>query len=253
MSTSSQLEVIFFAALQKSSPSERAAYLDEACAGDRDLRGRVEKMLTAQARAGSFLGEVVELLNQNVGTNLFMNNPDPDVGRAAQVAGISSDDGGTYCWTTSSDVPDILSSLSLVGGINDSGTISGSTFVKRTRYPARYNASLANPLQILLGVEGYGRHINSDGDLVVESYDHNYYLYHDAWKYLKVDALIDPNDPHATAWFSRKGHYLDSFTDRIITDPSEGEETEFGLVSGTLTHPDSTAVNFLLIPVPKNP
>ncbi len=55
MSTSSPLEVIFFAALQKSSPSERAAYLDEACAGDRDLRGRVEKMLTAQAQAGSFL------------------------------------------------------------------------------------------------------------------------------------------------------------------------------------------------------
>ena len=68
MSTSSPLEVIFFAALQKSSPRERAAYLDEACAGDRDLRGRVEKMLTAQAQAGSFLevpaGELDKTIDQ---------------------------------------------------------------------------------------------------------------------------------------------------------------------------------------------
>ena len=51
----SQLEAIFFAALEKGSPPERAAYLDEACAGDPDCRRRVEKMLAAQAQAGSFL------------------------------------------------------------------------------------------------------------------------------------------------------------------------------------------------------
>jgi tetratricopeptide (TPR) repeat protein len=51
------LEATFFAALEKSAPRERAAYLDEACAGDPDLRRRVEKMLTASAQAGSFLDQ----------------------------------------------------------------------------------------------------------------------------------------------------------------------------------------------------
>src|SRR5262249_21352457 len=52
MTQPSPLEAIFFAALQKGSPEERAAYLDESCASDPDLRRRVEKMLAAQAEAG---------------------------------------------------------------------------------------------------------------------------------------------------------------------------------------------------------
>ncbi len=55
MNDPSPLEVIFFAALEKSLPQERAAYLDEACAGDPDLRRRIEKMLAAQDQDGSFL------------------------------------------------------------------------------------------------------------------------------------------------------------------------------------------------------
>jgi serine/threonine protein kinase len=55
MNHPSPLEAVFFAALEKGSPQERAVYLDEACAGDPDLRVRVEKMLAAQAQAGSFL------------------------------------------------------------------------------------------------------------------------------------------------------------------------------------------------------
>ena len=55
MNKLSPLETIFFAALEKHSPQERAAYLDEACAGDPDCRRRVEKMLAAQGQAGSFL------------------------------------------------------------------------------------------------------------------------------------------------------------------------------------------------------
>src|SRR5262249_55376475 len=51
----SPLEAVFFAALEKGSAEERQVYLDEACAGDQDLRRRVEKMLAAQAHAGSFL------------------------------------------------------------------------------------------------------------------------------------------------------------------------------------------------------
>src|ERR1700756_2909108 len=55
MNHPSPLEAIFFAALERDTPDERAAYLDGACAGDPDFRRRVEKMLAAQAQAGSFL------------------------------------------------------------------------------------------------------------------------------------------------------------------------------------------------------
>ena len=54
MSTPSPVEAIFFAALEKDE-SQRAAYLDEACAGDPDLRRRVERLLAAHPRVGSFL------------------------------------------------------------------------------------------------------------------------------------------------------------------------------------------------------
>jgi WD40 repeat protein/serine/threonine protein kinase len=57
MNDQSPLEAIFFAALDKVSLQERSVYLDEACAGDLDLRRRVEKMLAAQVQASSFLEE----------------------------------------------------------------------------------------------------------------------------------------------------------------------------------------------------
>jgi hypothetical protein len=55
MATSSSAESIFFAALGKNSPAKRAAYLDEACQGDADLRRRVERLLEAHPQVGSFL------------------------------------------------------------------------------------------------------------------------------------------------------------------------------------------------------
>jgi serine/threonine protein kinase len=48
-------ETIFAAALQKSSPAERAVYLEEACAGDAALRQQVEALLKAHAVDGNFL------------------------------------------------------------------------------------------------------------------------------------------------------------------------------------------------------
>lgn len=49
-------DAIFDAALQKTSPEERAAYLDAACGGDSPLRRRLERLLAAHPRAaGSFL------------------------------------------------------------------------------------------------------------------------------------------------------------------------------------------------------
>ena len=48
-------ETIFAAALQWESPAQRAAYLDEACAGNPALRRRVEELLQASAEAQTFL------------------------------------------------------------------------------------------------------------------------------------------------------------------------------------------------------
>jgi hypothetical protein len=67
MNSPSPLEAVFFAALEKDSPQERAAYLDRACAGDPDLRRRVEKILAAQVQAGSFLEQPAHSAVLNVG------------------------------------------------------------------------------------------------------------------------------------------------------------------------------------------
>jgi serine/threonine protein kinase/WD40 repeat protein len=49
------IEAVFFAALEKKDVGDRAAYLDQACNGDPDLRRCVEKLLAAQPRVGEFL------------------------------------------------------------------------------------------------------------------------------------------------------------------------------------------------------
>jgi serine/threonine protein kinase/Leucine-rich repeat (LRR) protein len=59
MTASSSPESIFFAALEKTDPAERAAYLDQACRGDDDLRRRVERLLKAHPQVGSFLDQPV--------------------------------------------------------------------------------------------------------------------------------------------------------------------------------------------------
>jgi serine/threonine protein kinase/tetratricopeptide (TPR) repeat protein len=53
--------MIFEAALDRASPTERVAYLDEACAGDAELRRRVEDLLAAHAEPGSFLESPADL------------------------------------------------------------------------------------------------------------------------------------------------------------------------------------------------
>jgi serine/threonine protein kinase/tetratricopeptide (TPR) repeat protein len=50
-------ESLFIEALQKPTPEGRAAFLDEACAGDAELRRGVELLLRAHERAGPFLQE----------------------------------------------------------------------------------------------------------------------------------------------------------------------------------------------------
>ena len=48
-------ESIFGAAIQIPSSDDRAAFLNEACGGDRQLRAEVEKLVIDHFRAGSFL------------------------------------------------------------------------------------------------------------------------------------------------------------------------------------------------------
>src|SRR5271170_1061788 len=62
----SSLESIFFVALEKQSTSERAVFLDEVCAGNEELRRRVERMLAAHAGAGSFLESPAAVLAATV-------------------------------------------------------------------------------------------------------------------------------------------------------------------------------------------
>ena len=49
------LDEIFFAAMERESPETRAAYLDEVCGPNAELRQRIERLLDAQPRVGSFL------------------------------------------------------------------------------------------------------------------------------------------------------------------------------------------------------
>jgi serine/threonine protein kinase/WD40 repeat protein len=55
MTEQSPAEAIFFAALEKGTAEQRAAYLDAACGDDRNLRRRVERLLATHPQVGSFL------------------------------------------------------------------------------------------------------------------------------------------------------------------------------------------------------
>src|SRR5215471_5062958 len=55
----SPAEAVFFAALGKADPAERAAYLSEACGADADLRRQVDRLLAAHPQVGRFLRDDV--------------------------------------------------------------------------------------------------------------------------------------------------------------------------------------------------
>src|SRR5262249_18061676 len=48
-------EALFAAALEKSNPAERQAFLDEACGGDIGLRQRLERLLAADEQTAGIL------------------------------------------------------------------------------------------------------------------------------------------------------------------------------------------------------
>src|SRR5262249_17405252 len=73
------IDSLFGAALECTSAEARAAYLDQACGGDAELRRRVEKLLDAHRAAGSFL----ESLPPNPGATV----EDPVTERPGSVIG----------------------------------------------------------------------------------------------------------------------------------------------------------------------
>jgi hypothetical protein len=80
---------IFMAALEKSTPEQRAAFLDEACAGDAALRQRIAALLRSHEQGGSFLGQPVPervaaaLAKPEGEAETQGQPPDPDAGREA--------------------------------------------------------------------------------------------------------------------------------------------------------------------------
>src|SRR5262249_58313898 len=70
------IRAVFFAALEKATPAERSAYLDEACAGDADLRQEVEVLLRAHDRPDPLLDQpAARLLAAEDGTDLDFLEP----------------------------------------------------------------------------------------------------------------------------------------------------------------------------------
>src|SRR5262245_35733962 len=72
-------EAIFTAA-RHLSPPERAAYLDQACAGEPAFRQRVERLLAAQAEIGSFLESPAPELDATLGQPSVTERPGTIIG-----------------------------------------------------------------------------------------------------------------------------------------------------------------------------
>src|SRR6266699_3128045 len=77
-------EVLFREALLKPSVAERAAYLDEACAGQATLRGRLEVLLEGHFKAAGFLDTLPQLGQESRRTsqaNGLTEKPGDRIGR----------------------------------------------------------------------------------------------------------------------------------------------------------------------------
>ena len=61
-----ELRAIFCETLDRNTPQEQAAYLDQICAGRPELRGRVEALLQAHQQASSFLQEPTDPMDTRV-------------------------------------------------------------------------------------------------------------------------------------------------------------------------------------------
>ena len=75
------IKAIFSEALEKQSTEERAVYLDKACGNDTKLRGRIEALLKAHAKAGSFLDVPSLGTNITIDSSPITEGPGTIIGR----------------------------------------------------------------------------------------------------------------------------------------------------------------------------
>jgi serine/threonine-protein kinase len=78
------VKAVVLAALDRTDPAERAAYVAEACAGDESLRRRVEQLLRSHEAPGPFLGPPVEPPGDETGP--YRRDPAETVGPAESAA-----------------------------------------------------------------------------------------------------------------------------------------------------------------------
>ena len=74
------VDSIFLAALEKSSPEERAAYLDIACGDNAELRSRVERLLDAHPKVASFLESPAPGISETLDQSAASEQPGTQIG-----------------------------------------------------------------------------------------------------------------------------------------------------------------------------
>lgn len=137
----------------------------------------------------------VTVLGDVRNTNVALNNPTDS--HDVQVAGTLPDN-SAFRWTRGQGL-EVLPLISPdVSGINDAGTVSGSTSVKlkgnrSERRAMRYSSSL----ELLPSPYVNASAINSSSDVSLGTA-----FYRDDWGALPIDELIDTSDPDAALWFS---------------------------------------------------
>jgi WD40 repeat protein/serine/threonine protein kinase len=80
MDNLSAVEAIFFAALNKRSAEERAAYLEAACGADLELRRSVQRLLNAEPKVGRFLQAAASALAGTVEEHAVAEGPGTRIG-----------------------------------------------------------------------------------------------------------------------------------------------------------------------------
>jgi len=88
--TKSSLRAVFCEAAEIADPAARAAFLDSACRGDPALRGRVERLLVADSKAGEFLRE----RSDTTSADLISEKPGDRIGRYRLIERIGRGGGG---------------------------------------------------------------------------------------------------------------------------------------------------------------
>jgi hypothetical protein len=117
--------LILNAALDLSSPAARAAYLDQACAGDKPLREKVEALLRAYAEADSF----------------FDTKPEPPEARPAPAAAAPVGPSGTALLASVTEKPgDRIGRYKLLQKIGEGGC--GVVYMAEQEEPVRRRVAL---------------------------------------------------------------------------------------------------------------